>query len=355
MGHLYWSCLQEVQEELLHLLTEKGRDAIVVGSGNGTPIISVSRPDSQALRLTADLLARQRIVSTAFTSGPLLEDNLWIAAEWLGRMVVEPPEVSRIEPILDRLELEGERSELNLVIFRVDERVTLPPEEARVFHEEGVVGTRVRENPHEYFGCLAGPMTGGASALYAAGFEAARARHLPGDRIIVASPEVLGFRLDLGKNSAVRWQRKSAIAVKAVGFCRDSITEAADLFGKNQKHLDGDELKRKFDDWHEEGLEFAIAVVLRGLDDPPVVIPVGSVYQQPTVGSRKQNLAIAKSATPIVAAGASVPLILPAWCLNQTLLPPRGPVLPTPLISVAVGGTQQEVWERIDSHYRGHQ
>ena len=45
------------------------REAIVAGSENGDLIVSVSRPDSAALRLTSNLPARQRIVSAASTSG----------------------------------------------------------------------------------------------------------------------------------------------------------------------------------------------------------------------------------------------------------------------------------------------
>jgi len=158
--------------------------------------------------------------------------------------------------------------------------------------------------------------------------------------------------LDAGKNSVVAWQENSTIAVDAVGFCRHSISEAAHLFTNHQIDVDCDDLKRKLDAWHKEGLDFAVGLVLRGLQDPPVLIPVGSVYQQPSIGSQKQNLAIAKAARPMVAAGATVPLILPAWCLNPTFSPPNGPLVPTPLISTSAGGTQQAVWKRIEDRYR---
>ena len=42
MSHLYWSCSHDVQEEVLHLLAENGREANVLGSDNGMPIISIS-------------------------------------------------------------------------------------------------------------------------------------------------------------------------------------------------------------------------------------------------------------------------------------------------------------------------
>lgn len=352
MSHLYWSCSHDVQEEMLRLLAESGREANVLGSGNGMPIISTSCPDSGALRLTADLLARKRIVSAALMSGPLFEDNLWLATEWWGRMVVEDTQVSRMESVSNRLRPEGEHSERSLVIFGLREKVMPPPEEANVVTQGVEVGAHVRENPYKYYGDLADPFTGGANALYAAGFEAAQVRDLPGDRIVVASPEALGFELDTGKNSVVAWQKKSTIAVEAVGFCRNSIAEAAHFLANHQIDVDCDDLDRMFDAWRKEELDLAIGLVLRGLQDPPVVIPVGSVYQQPSIGSQKQNLAIAKPARHTVAAGATVPLILPAWCLNRTFSPPNGPLVPTPLISTSVGGSQQAVWRRINDRYR---
>ena len=353
MSHLYWSCSHNVAEEVLHLLAENGRDAKVLGSGNAMPTISISGPDLEAVRLTADLLAQQRIVSAALMSGPLFEDNLWLAAEWRGCMVVERAEVSRMESILNRLRPEDEHSERNLVIFRLHEKVVPPPEGANVFTQKMQVGAHVREHPYKYYGHLADPLTGGANALYAAGFEAARARDLPDDCIVVASPEALGFKLDTGKNSVVTWQKKSIIAVKAVGFSRNSIAEVIHLFANHQIDVDRDDLERKFDAWRQEGLDFAVGLVLRGLKDPPVVIPVGSVYQQPSIGSQEQNLAIAKPASPMVAAGATVTLILPAWCLNKSFSPPKGPLVPTPLVTASAGGTQRDVWGRINNGYRG--
>ena len=232
------------------------------------------------------------------------------------------------------------------------EKDTPSLEEANVFIQESEVGAHVREHPHKYYGSLADPLTGGANVLYAAGFEAARARDLPDDRIVVATPEALGFELDTGNNSVVAWLKKSTITVEAVGFSRNSIEEVVRLFTDHQVDVVRDDLERKFDAWRQEGLDFAVGLVLRGLKDPPVVIPVGSVYQQPSIGSQAQNLAIAKPASPMVAASATVPLILPAWCLNQSFSPPKGPLVPTPLITVSAGGTQQDVWERINNRYR---
>ena len=343
MSYLYWSYSHNVEDEVLNLLAENAREANVLGSSNGMPIISVSDPDSDALRLTVDLLAKKQIVGAALLSRPRFEDNFWLASGWWGRLVVERAEVSRVESVLNRLQHDGEDFERNLMIFRIHEKVSPPSEESAAL---------VQDDPYKYYGNLADPSMGGANALYAAGFEAAQARKLSDDRIVVAPPEVLGFKLDTGKNSVVALRKKHTIAVEAVGFNRDSITEVADLFAKHRIDFDCSGVKRKFDIWRKSGLDFAVGLVIRGLTDPPVVIPVGSVYQQPFISSQKQNLAIAQKTSSIVAAGATVPLILPAWCLNEKFSPPNGPVVPTLLISVAAGGTQEEVWEKIKDRYQ---
>lgn len=94
-------------------------------------------------------------------------------------------------------------------------------------------------------------------------------------------------------------------------------------------------------EWQSQGCQFGVAVVLIGLADPPVVIPTGSVYQQPTMGMTVQNLATSRSVTAMVPAGATVPIVLPAYCLNHSFSPPNGPVVPTSLIYTAASGSQR--------------
>ena len=202
----------------------------------------VSGSDLKVLRLILNLIAQQRIVSAAVMSAPLHEDNLWIAAEWSGCIVVERAEIGGIGSEINWLQPEGEDSERSLVIFRVPEEITSSLEEANDFTHEGEVGALVRERPHKFYGKLADPLTGGASALYAAGFEAARARELPKDRIVVASPEALGFKLDNGNNSVVAWQKKSFISVEAVGFSRSSIEEVSRLLADHEVDVTRDDL-----------------------------------------------------------------------------------------------------------------
>ncbi len=187
---------------------------------------------------------------------------------------------------------------------------------------------------------------GGANALYAAGLEAARARGHR-DEVIIGSPEALGFSVDKDEHSVIAWRQKSVIEAHAVGFSLGSTDEVARLFYEHELSLDLPELMSSVSAWRDQGLFYGIGLILRGLEDPPVVIPTGAVFQQPSIGLGMQNLAAAKSANAMVAAGATVPIILPAWCLNQTLASPSGPMTATPLVSASAGGTQDDVWNRI--------
>ena len=376
MSQLYWACSQAAREGLLRLSAEHGYEASFVGLVREIPVIAISGADPRALRLTADLLADMRIASAALTSQPLSEEELWRATEWQQCMAVEKNELGRMDAVSERLHVKRDQSHPHLTIFEVpriapsrDEvvplvgagepaafevpRIAPSPDEVVPLVGAGEPAARVREDPQHYYGDLAEPFIGGANALYAAGFEAARARDLPEDQILVASAQALGFRRDAGETSVAAWRKKSVIAADAVGFSLGSEAEVADLFATYEITVDRDDLGRKASAWRDAGYRFGLGLVLRGLKDPPVVIPVGSVYQQPSIGSAMQNLAVAQPASTTVAAGATVPLILPAWCLNPTFLPPSGPLVPTPLIMAFSGGTQVEVWDNIRSRYQG--
>src|SRR5882757_5798531 len=83
-----------------------------------------------------------------------------------------------------------------------------------------------------------------------------------------------------------------------------------------------------------------------GEHDPEKRVPVlGKVSQvpkafrcrglQPAMGT--QNLAVAQAHQVTVGVGASVPLVLPAWCLNPTFSLPHGPMTSHPNNRVALG------------------
>ena len=251
MSQLYWACSQAAREGLLRLSAEHGYEASFVGLVREIPVIAISGADPRALRLTADLLADMRIASAALTSQPLSEEELWRATEWQQCMAVEKNELGRMDAVSERLHVKRDQSHPHLTIFEVrriapspDEvvplvgagepaafevrRIAPSPDEVVPLVGAGEPAARVREDPQDYYGDLADPFIGGANALYAAGFEAARARDLPEDQILVASAQALGFRRDAGETSVAAWRKKSVIAADAVGFSLGSEAEVAD-------------------------------------------------------------------------------------------------------------------------------
>jgi hypothetical protein len=351
MAYLYWSCTGRPQEaeRLLGYLDDSDLQGKILPSD--FPVILIPHPTVEALRLTAELLLKKHLGGAALVVETLSQDKLWISLEWHGRLVVEHSSVDVMRKLADCFHKTGEHAQLNLVIF---EPVKAADTGGDSDYGDGRVqpAAQVRERPEDYYGDLADPAIGGASALYAAGLEMARAKGLH-DQVIVDSPEALGFEFDANEHSVTVWQKKSIIRAHAVGFSLSSFEEVVGLFHEHRTKLDLTELQPKISAWRSEGISFGIGLVLVGLEDPPIVIPMGSVDQQPSIGSPMQNLAVAQGTKAMVAAGATVPLILPAWCLNPTFASPSGPLAPTPLVSMSAGGSQEAVWSRVRDRYGG--
>ena len=356
MTELYWCCREDT-ESLIGELAARGRSPRAAGFGNRQPLIAFSNPDSELLRQTLLHLASERIRSAAIMARPLATEELSLAAEWWRRLVVEKAEVGRISDFGDFLRLSGEFAQRDLLIFEVLQsgQVDLDEaqEELRPIAAKPVSAAQVIADPYAYYGDLADPREGGAIALFAAGQEAARLRGLGNDQVLVGDPETFGFKVDDVRDSVTAWRRSGHIAAEAVGFTLGHWDQVDRLLESHSVRIDRTELERDVGEWTRAGLQFGLAIVLSGLQDPPVVIPMGSVYQQPVMGVQAQNLAVAKPATILVAAGATVPLVLPAYCLNKTFSPPNGPVTPTPLVHTSAGGPQGAVWDAVRRRYRG--
>lgn len=349
MAELYWSCAEGSIDDLLAVLLKNGHHPQLISDIGRTPVFAVSDPGSALVRLTAELLRDERIVSAALTARPLPSNELYLATEWRRRMVVEKSEVTRMVAASDILQAADGYPPRGLVIFKLGSyyQKSVDPD---LWQGKGEPTQSVLASHEDYYGEFADPEVGGAQVLFAAGLEMARVRGLGQDRVIVGLPEAFGFTRDYGENSVIAWRRKGVIAVEAVGFGLESEDELARMFERHKLSLDCAGFARDAEGWLAEGLSFGVGIVLRGLQDPPVIIPVGSVYQQ-ALGSTMQNLAVAKSANPIVGAGATVPLILPAWCLNPSFSPPSGPMTPTPLVAASASGSQQAVWAAIRGRY----
>lgn len=358
MSELYLCAGDGNPESLVSLLESKGWECRIDGLGNGTPLVAVPDPNSQLLRFTADLLRAERLRSGGLFVQRLHPDDLYLAAEWWERLVVDADLVGQSDVFDGILVFEKTYEPRNLSIFKV----------ARwgwrdVVHDEsGEIGPiaavrvpakEVLADPVRYYGEFAKKELGGANALYAAGLEAARERGLPMGEVLVGDPAAFGFEVDAGENSIARWRRDGVIAAEAAGFGLGNWDEAMRLYAICGQELDLKDLQLRAEEWSQRGLKYGIAIILKGLQDPPVVIPMGAVFQQPLIGSPMQTLGIAQPANVMVAAGATVPLVLPAYCLNPSFLPPHGPVSPTPLLASAVSGSQGAVWDGISRRYRG--
>ena len=353
MSALYWCCREDGPDGLLGLLAARGWKGRAAGLGNRQPVIVIPEPDAEILRETALLLARGQLRSAALVASPLAPDELYIAAEWWDRLVVEKAELAR-EDLGEWFVPEREYAPRGLVIYKVRERRQL--EEPEGIEQGAAVDEPIAEvinHPGAYYGEFADPMIGGANALFAAGVEAASERGLSDNRVLVGPPETFGFTVDREDSSVVARRRDGVIAAEAVGFSLGSWEEALRLLKSHSATVDMAKLEGEARQWTEAGFSFGLAIVLIGLADPPVVIPTGSVYQQPSMGSRMQNLAVAQPANVTVAAGATVPLVLPAYCLNRTFSPPAGSMGPTPLV-MSVSGSQRAVWDSIRRRYRGY-
>ena len=351
MRHLYWSCQQEKANGLLDYVRQFEPQAEVAGMANGLHIIQVPNPNHSALEATVTLISKGRLKSAALVAGVLSSEKFFFASEWWNKFVCEKSELAALKPLGDRLQSSGESKAHDLIVFDVHSEGEQIEANLRPVPADIVLANR--ENYYEGFTT---EELGGANALFAAGQEAAAERGLAPDMVLVGLPGAFGFKVDESESSVVYWQQKKIIEVRALGFALSNWRMAIGGWEASTKAaFDESRIADEVDKWMAEDIRFGLAVILKGLDDPPVVIPMGSIYQQPTMGSHNQNLAVAKAGTYNVGAGATVPIVLPAWCLNPTFSSPHGPMTATPLIAAGLSGSQQVVWNQIRNRYRSGQ
>ncbi|HEX4197453.1 MAG TPA: hypothetical protein VHZ26_08425 [Caulobacteraceae bacterium] len=355
MTKLYWAVHDDRAPDIFALLDAMGLHPLWVPTKNFMAVIELNKPEGELLRETFSLIRSGALRSAALVTEALSNDDLWIACEWWGKLVADVAQADQLNELGAQLEYEHAAAGRTVLIF-------LPPDPkgAGISNQDlSPIRTRrvstqsVLKDPSAFYGDLADPIVGGANALFAAGEEAASIRGIGSNHVLVGAPEAFGFEVDPGATSVTAWRQKGVIAVEAVGFSLgdwDKPVELATVHGV----AEGVAEQWKFlPDWTAAGFQFGLAIVLKGLADPPVVIPMGSVYQQPVMGAQAQNLAAAQSVNAMVAAGATVPVVLPAYCLNPFFAPPSGPMTPTALVYTAATGTQSAIWDQIARGYRG--
>lgn len=307
MSELYLCVNCDSQENLIDLLASNGRVGRIDGPRNGVPLVAVPNPDGRLLRFTAELLRAERLRSAGLFVQRLHPDELYIAAEWWGRMVVEADLVGQsdvfggllvLEKTYDPRSLSISYDPRSLSIFKV-----APMDTDKVPFQElpdigpiaaiQVPATEILNDPRRYYGEFVEEEVGGANALYAAGLEAAREQGLPEGQVLVGDPRAFGFDVDAGEESIVGWMRKGVISAEATGFGLGYWGEAQRLYTACGQELDLRDLERRAEEWSHKGFRFGVAIILAGIQDPPVVIPTGAVFQQPSMGSPMQTLGIA--------------------------------------------------------------
>lgn len=308
MSQLYWACREPTVAALLDLAASFGRAAKIAGKGNSQPVIEIDDPDAHLLRETARLILLHQLIGAAVVKGPLASSELFIAAEWMGKLVVARTELGLVEPIGSWLRHDRDFAPRDLVIFNLVEGAE--PEDLGPIDAKPVAVAAILENPSAYYGRFADPNVGGANALFAAGVEAANHRGLPDGQVLVGTPETFGFSVDSGGSSVVSWTTKGFIAVRAFGFSLGQWEEVVgEIEGFGPDDLDRGTLAQQVERWSRQDLRFGLAIMLRGEEDPPVVIPMGSVYQNPAMGSKVQNLAVAQAHQVTVGLARACP-----WC-----------------------------------------
>lgn len=93
------------------------------------------------------------------------------------------------------------------------------------------------------------------------------------------------------------------------------------------------------------GANYGLLIDVHAVVDPEVLIDTGLVFEQESLNG-VQTLAAAAGKVAEVDVGRPFTVMLPAWCLNQNLSPPRGEsIRPTPFYLPLPADTSQEaVW-----------
>jgi hypothetical protein len=292
--------------------------------------------DADAAKALA-LLTNQQLRSLALLARHPRPDDYWLALEFSGRAVTDRVVETKLfrvagwtaEPIRD---------------FVVWTAPTLTEISADQFAHE-LFGPRpfatTVEALHDLadttlFGDLVPSRRGGSSALIALSGGS------PGvGSLLLRNPAALELNVNAGEDSMCRLAERGVIRVAGVGA--GSNTSASDL--QLEDFVDPDAARRLWHDEERGGHSFWLIIEVEAVVDPPIGIPPGHIFEQLSVNG-VQTLAVATSQSHVVNPGPPLTVVVPAWCLNEELAPPRGqPVLSTPLRARYTDGlSQNDVW-----------
>ncbi len=365
-----------------------------MGEGSGSPIVLVAfseRPPgalleqlgaSEALtdqppwvfpcgrpaRTVGHLLLGLLDPSNLALSGAVLAElpppeRMWVAYEWVGRLVIEPQLLGVLGDDLAGWEVQPG--------YERDDLVVLQPRSVAPPHDEGpqegrptqvstpaefvaaidssssamtlAPAAEVHAEPARWFGRLADPRVGGALAL----LRIAQS-HGNDDTLLLRSPAAVG--LDVGEPAAGlgRLVERNGLTVRAWGISyRDAGASAAALL-EHEPLLDPSAVERVMTSHVQpSNCDYAIVAVMHAPVDPTATVAAGAVFEQ-DAWRNEQNLIVAAEVTVPIPVGQFIPVILPAWCMNRSLSPPKGGVVrPTALSMPQLPSTQYGVWQRV--------
>ena len=190
MTTLYWTVSPGAENIVKLELEGMGRACVHAGHATGLDILSLPDPSPELVHRTLGMLGDDFLRSAALVVHPFDEDTIWVASEWWHRFLIEDSLLENTALVIDQ-DLEsaqaGNRIFAVLRAFK-KERPAREPHALDPKHwgrGEALDQTTVLANPARYFGDYMDPLVGGASALFAAGQEAARRRGSPDRKSVV--------------------------------------------------------------------------------------------------------------------------------------------------------------------------
>jgi hypothetical protein len=332
--------------------------AEIFGQWHGYSVWSIRQPLPLFLNHVTHFLTQRRVLSACVLEETPPKGKEWIFFEWHGRLLVD---FRLIDQVFGDNSTGWEQTQthesLGVAIFQpiadhsdfrsIDDHSGDFATQAKTYRElleAGETGEIVLKREwleaegayQRIFGQYSDPKIGGAIAL----LTLSGAADPRTDEFTLRTPAALELDIEMSGESLVGDVSRELLAIRCLGC-------------SHLEEIEGGHFATPFQGWirlYEEAKRstpaaYFIALELDADVDPTIAIRRGAVFEQ-TVLAPIQTLAVTKDERTVVNPGEVKPLILPAYCLNAELAPPRAtPLRPTPFIYRRARGSQGEVWQ----------
>jgi hypothetical protein len=308
------------------------------------------------------LLLEQVVRSAAIFDRLPLPDRQWVAVEWAGKIVVSAALERAMQDIAEGWDRAGFFEPDGLAIYAPSARLERAVRGAAF--REALDSSRAVTVPYDvpanlsdavadesWFGSLAVPGNGGVIGLLT--MSGAKG---PG-WIALRNPAALNLEISPDLLHTASLIHGGELNVHAIGLSRNDRVPTAFIRRCTGHDPDESAVVQALREQFEAGMRalddrpesYRLLVYLEApLDDPEIVIPTGTIFEQAGF-TGVQTLAAAAPARVVVDPGAFAPLVLPSWCLNRYLSAPGGePVKPT-ILRYMGKGSQDQVWDDLAS------